>query len=46
VETKSPVVTFAELFLAEANRQDEKEKKDGLGKDDIVVTDSQCRPGG
>jgi filamentous hemagglutinin family protein len=35
------LVTFAELFVEEAQRQDEVRR---IGKDDIVVTDTACTP--
>jgi hypothetical protein len=35
------VVTFASLFLAEAERQEDEQ---AIGKDDIVFTDTACRP--
>lgn len=35
------VVTFASLFVAESERQEEEQD---IGKDDIVFTDTACRP--
>lgn len=37
----SEVVTFASLFVAESERQEEEQD---IGKDDIVFTDTACRP--
>ncbi|WP_374666190.1 beta strand repeat-containing protein [Ramlibacter sp.] len=45
-QVDNQVVTFAKLFVQEATKQedDDKKKKDGIGKDDIVVTGTQCKP--
>jgi hypothetical protein len=40
------VVTFAQLFVQEAKTQDEDDDEKTIGKDDIVITDTQCGPGG
>ena len=39
---QNEVVTFAQLFVDMANTQDD--KKDNKGKDDIVITDTACKP--
>ncbi|TWO69684.1 filamentous hemagglutinin N-terminal domain-containing protein [Caenimonas sedimenti] len=44
-QVDNQVVTFAKLFVEEAKTQDEKDDKKTVGKDDIVLTDSQCKPG-
>ena len=36
------VVTFAQLFVEMADLQDD--KKDNKGKDDIVITNTACKP--
>ena len=45
-QVDNQVVTFAKLFVQEATKQedDDKKKKDPNGKDDIVVTGTQCKP--
>jgi filamentous hemagglutinin family protein len=44
-EVTSQVVTFANLFVQQAQQQQEDEAKDNeIGKDDIVVTDTACKP--
>jgi hypothetical protein len=42
VETTNAVVTMAQLFVQQAQAQEP--GKQPLGRDDIVVTDTQCRP--
>ncbi|HEX7888844.1 MAG TPA: filamentous hemagglutinin N-terminal domain-containing protein [Ramlibacter sp.] len=41
LQVNDQLVTFARLFVQEAERQDEVKR---IGKDDIVVTDTGCRP--
>jgi filamentous hemagglutinin family protein len=43
-QVESQVVTFAKLFVEAAKTQDEEDKGD-VGRDDIVITDTQCQPG-
>jgi hypothetical protein len=44
-EINGPVATFATLFIEQARAQDALDKKKtDIGKDDIVVTDTQCKP--
>ncbi|MCG2594821.1 YDG domain-containing protein [Ramlibacter sp. XY19] len=44
-EINGPVATFATLFVEQAKAQDTLDKKKtDIGKDDIVVTDTQCKP--
>jgi filamentous hemagglutinin family protein len=44
-QVESQVVTFANLFIQESQQQQEDEAKDNeIGKDDIVVTDTACKP--
>jgi hypothetical protein len=38
---QNEVVTFAQLFVKESRVQEDKENK---GKDDIVITDTACKP--
>lgn len=40
-QVNDQLVTFAELFVEESQRQDEVKR---IGKDDIVVTDTACAP--
>lgn len=40
-QMNNQVVTFAELFIEEAEKQDEEKR---IGRDDIVVTDTSCKP--
>jgi hypothetical protein len=43
-QVSNQVVTFAQLFVQEAQRQED-DKKDGpSGKDDIVFSDNACKP--
>jgi hypothetical protein len=45
LQVLNQVVTFSTLFIKEAKAQDELDKKKtDMGKDDIVVTDTQCKP--
>jgi hypothetical protein len=42
-QVSNQVVTFAQLFVQEAQQQDD--KQDGpAGKDDIVISDNACKP--
>jgi hypothetical protein len=39
------MTTFAQLFVQEAQEQQQEEKKDTkIGRDDIVLTDNACKP--
>jgi hypothetical protein len=44
-EVNGQVVIFSQLFLQESERQQQQDKKENqIGKDDIVVTDTACKP--
>jgi hypothetical protein len=43
-QVNNQVVTFAQLFVQEALRQQDDSKDKDIGRDDIVVTDTACKP--
>lgn len=45
LQINNQVVTFAQLFVQEAlTQQQEEAEENRIGKDDIVITDTQCKP--